>query len=94
MNSEKSPLFGGFFIEAPTEENSILLVERKIGSTILIVRHCVLTSKRRGQEMNQEFLIHKNENMFRRLPMQHQVEGGSLFYAESSSMEMVRNSHL
>ncbi|MED4990998.1 hypothetical protein [Parageobacillus toebii] len=44
--------------------------------------------------MNQEFLIHKNENMFRRLLMQHQVEGGSLFYAESSSMEMVRNSHL
>jgi hypothetical protein len=43
MNSEKSPLFGGFFIEAPTEENSILLVERKIGSTILIVRNCVLT---------------------------------------------------
>jgi hypothetical protein len=69
MNSEKSPLFGGFFIEAPTEENSILLVERKIGSTILIVRYCVLTSKRRGQEMNREFLIHKNENMSRRLPM-------------------------
>jgi hypothetical protein len=44
--------------------------------------------------MNREFLIHKNENMFRRFPIQHQVEGDSFFYAESSSMEMVRNSHL